>query len=47
LNEKEYRFFYKGLPKSVAMRLFTMYRADFLLFDFVIDDNVWGGFVDW
>lgn len=47
LNEKEFQFFYKGLPKSVARKLYTMYRADFVLFDFVIEDDVWGGFVDW
>ena len=47
LDENEYRFFYKGLPKTIATKLYTMYRADFILFDYIIDDELWKNFAEW
>ena len=47
LDENEYRFFYKGLPKTIVTKLYTMYRADFILFDYMIDDELWENFAEW
>ena len=44
ISQADYEFYYHGLQKSIAIKLFHFYNRDFLNFGFKIEDIIWSGF---